>query len=152
MYRNLLLTARLLVKASPRRPRQTDLRRAVSTIYYAMFHFLAEICADILVGSGVWRKTEEWVLAYRSLDHGQAKRFLATIRTVAGSPAIVQFSDLFVRAMDERNKADYDPSARFARAEVLSLIEEAELAINAMKSIAREEKRKLVIRLRFRPR
>ena len=30
------------------RPRQSDLKRAISTAYYALFHALALMCADIL--------------------------------------------------------------------------------------------------------
>ena len=38
---DLLATARRLAKASPRKPRQADLRRSISTAYYALFHALA---------------------------------------------------------------------------------------------------------------
>ena len=34
-----------LAEINPRRPRRTDLCRAVSTTYYAMFHCLAQTCA-----------------------------------------------------------------------------------------------------------
>ena len=33
------------------RPRQAELRRAVSAAYYALFHTLANSCADLLVGT-----------------------------------------------------------------------------------------------------
>lgn len=45
-----LETARDLTTSSTRRPRQTNLRRAVSTTYYALFHCLAKCCADMVVG------------------------------------------------------------------------------------------------------
>lgn len=45
-----LETARDLATSSARRPRQTNLRRAVSTTYYALFHCLAKCCADMVVG------------------------------------------------------------------------------------------------------
>ena len=46
-----IATAKDLVQANTRgRPRETNLRRAVSTAYYALFHGLAECCADMLVG------------------------------------------------------------------------------------------------------
>src|SRR5262245_43956452 len=37
---DLLKQARSLCAASPRRPKQADLRRAVSTAYYSLFHAL----------------------------------------------------------------------------------------------------------------
>ena len=43
--------ARRLALAGPRRPRQADLRRAVSTAYYALFQAMAKDCADVLVGA-----------------------------------------------------------------------------------------------------
>ena len=33
------------------RPNQADLRRAVSTTYYALFHALARCCANTLIGA-----------------------------------------------------------------------------------------------------
>lgn len=44
-------TARSLVtQQGAGRPRETDLRRAVSTAYYALFHCVAASGADLLVG------------------------------------------------------------------------------------------------------
>ena len=40
MYADLLSQAELLARKEPRRPRQASLRRAVSSAYYALFHFL----------------------------------------------------------------------------------------------------------------
>ncbi len=34
------------------RPKQADLRRAISTAYYAVFHALCRMCADSLTGKG----------------------------------------------------------------------------------------------------
>ena len=48
--RDLILTARGLTELSPRRPNQANLRRAVSTAYYAVFHCLAGTAANLLVG------------------------------------------------------------------------------------------------------
>ena len=58
---NLIKTARALLPAKPGRPRNTDLRRAVSTAYYALFHCLARSCADTLIGkSSTVRGTDGW--------------------------------------------------------------------------------------------
>ena len=47
---HLLQVATDLAETNPGRPRRTDLCRAVSTTYYAMFHCLARSCADRLAG------------------------------------------------------------------------------------------------------
>ena len=45
--------------SSARRPRQTNLRRAVSTTYYALFHCLAKCSADMVVGDGAARSVTD---------------------------------------------------------------------------------------------
>ena len=52
----MIATARKLAKASPQKPRQADLKRAVSTAYYALFHAMAKDAADMLVGVGPSRQ------------------------------------------------------------------------------------------------
>ena len=49
--RDSMATARSLAKGDPRRPSQANLRRAVSTAYYAMFHCLAGTAAFNLVAA-----------------------------------------------------------------------------------------------------
>ena len=53
------------------RPRQAELRRAVSAAYYALFHALAHCCANRLAGSG--RDEAAWIQTYRALEHGHAR-------------------------------------------------------------------------------
>ena len=45
--RDLIETARRLVESGAAQPTQADLRRAVSTAYYALFHCLAAATADL---------------------------------------------------------------------------------------------------------
>ena len=68
-------TARSLVgQQGAGRPRETDLRRAVSTAYYGLFHCVASSGADLLVGGKQADRSERaWRQAYRALNHGQAK-------------------------------------------------------------------------------
>ena len=47
---DLAQTAADLLNTGLGRPRQSNLRRAISTVYYAMFHCLAKCCADTIVG------------------------------------------------------------------------------------------------------
>lgn len=47
MSHELIVTARRLANVRTRRPRQADLKRALSTSYYALFHTLAQDCADL---------------------------------------------------------------------------------------------------------
>ena len=54
---------------------QERLRRAVSTAYYAMFHFLANSNANALIGDPTNdNDAMAWNRAYRALEHGDARR------------------------------------------------------------------------------
>lgn len=47
-------------------------RRAVSTAYYAVFHALAQLCADEMLGTAA-PVSIEYTKIYRALDHGTLK-------------------------------------------------------------------------------
>lgn len=70
----LIETARRLAGANPGQPRSTqaDLRRTVSTAYYALFHCLAGAAADLLAGRA--SRGSDWDQVYRALEHGKARR------------------------------------------------------------------------------
>ncbi|MCY4234705.1 MAG: hypothetical protein OXE74_00040 [Cyanobacteria bacterium MAG CAR2_bin_4] len=52
----LLQQAKDLLAQDPRKPRQVNLRRAVSTDYYSLFSLLVEEAAGIMVGGGQGKK------------------------------------------------------------------------------------------------
>jgi hypothetical protein len=49
-------------------PRQVDLRRAISSSYYGLFHACLVAAADEFVGV-TQRATSRYALVYRSIDH-----------------------------------------------------------------------------------
>jgi len=61
-----------------------------------MFNFLARECADLLVGTGVARKSLPWVQVHRALEHGLAKNGCGQVRALGFSTKIVRFADLFI--------------------------------------------------------
>jgi uncharacterized protein (UPF0332 family) len=130
-----LTTARKLSR-SAYRPRQADLKRSISTAYYAIFNFLAGECADLLVGTGKARHWPCWRHVHRALDHGFAKK--ACAKVVASE--IAQFADAFISMQEQRHIADYDPISKFTRAEVVSLIDGVEQAIIDYKKAPRSDK------------
>ena len=118
------------------RPRQAELRRAISAAYYALFHTLAGNCADQLVGGRASTETRQaWRQMYRALDHGQVKRRCTERRpkhVLRMFPQEIQdFADQFVRMQRERHLADYDPFEQFSRSAVIQFIEETKAAIAA---------------------
>lgn len=152
----LLAQAQRLGKATKRRPRQVDLKRAVSAAYYAQFHWLAKLCADTVAGTGASRSERAWQQTYRALAHGRAKDACKKARNVNPPfpPGIVEFAELFVSMQENRHAADYDPLSAFRRAEVETMIKSVDRAINGMKVPPRADLRAFVawVLLETRPR
>lgn len=146
---DLISTARRLAKASPKRPRQSDLKRGVSTAYYALFHSLARECADLLVGTGDTRSDPAWVQVYRALEHGIAKNSCKTAATKTFPNGVLSFADTFVTMQEERHRADYDPEARFARPDVLVLIDNCEQAIRDLLAAPRSDRKAFAVWVLF---
>lgn len=134
----MIVTARKLANASPKKPRQADLRRAVSTAYYALFHAMAKDAADMLLGVGPTRPDRAWTQVYRALDHGVAKSACQAVRNLNFPAGIRSCADAFVSLQQKRHDADYDPDHRVMRADALSAIQEAE---NAIRSLVASPKR-----------
>ena len=134
------------------RPRQTDLCRAVSAVYYAMFHALAQSNADMLVGSAN-RRRPTWRQTYRALEHGEARRRCSNSTQMQAFPVGIQwFGKNFVDMQRLRHTADYDPDAQFTRIQVLDIISIAEDAIATLDSTDRESKHSFAIYILLRQR
>jgi uncharacterized protein (UPF0332 family) len=153
MQRDFLATALRLARASKNKPRQADLRRAVSTAYYAVFTCLAAACADCLVGkTTVKRSSTSWARVFRSLEHKAAK---ATLNRLASDPAqhsISRFSILLNALQEQRHSADYDPLSRIARSEAILAVDQATQAINDLDSLSDDQKHQLAVQLLFKDR
>ena len=112
------------------RPREMDLRGAVSKSYYAMFHALAQTCADTLVGSSAAsRNLPAWRQTYRALNHGYARRQCNRPRLMNQFPDEVRdFGEKFVEMQRNRHGADYNPFPQndLRREQVLRQIAEVE--------------------------
>ena len=150
--RNLIETARSLLSDGPGRPRQTDLRRAVSTTYYAAFHRLMQCCADRLVGTGPAQHTLPWSRVYRALNHSQCTRVCSSADMHALSPLVRKLTNLIPDLKGRRHAADYDPAARFTKSDVLRDIEATELAMDSFDAAPSDDQRTLAVFLLFRER
>ena len=125
--RDLIETARGLTELSPRRPNQANLRRAVSTAYYAVFHCLAGAAANLLVGRS---RGSAWHRVYRALEHGKAKSACGHKQAMKRfQPEIQYFAETFVILQDARHRADYALEGRYYKLDVLADIDQAENAI-----------------------
>lgn len=129
-------TARKLMRSSAsRRPRQSDLKRALSTAYYAMFHTLCRNCADCLIGGASSARSDEaWRQAYRSVEHGFSKKQCKNQDVMAKFPKEIEdFASQFKTLQEKRHAADYDPASRFTRLDVGTWVDAAEVSIRRFK-------------------
>jgi hypothetical protein len=134
----LLAQARFLASLDPHSPVQANLRRAVSSAYYAVFHlFSAEVAAQIVScgPSGLRERTQ------RALNHNAmykaAESFSQSGTRPRNLPAdidlpeplskeIISIAKGFKLLQDERHAADYDVGQSFDRIKVLALVQTAE--------------------------
>ncbi|MDE2646208.1 MAG: hypothetical protein OXI05_10300 [Bacteroidota bacterium] len=138
-------TARKLARGRGGKPQQVDLRRAVSTAYYALFHCAAKAYADALIGTARTRNNLAWKQAYRSLVHAQVARCCNRKEIMEQfSPEIQEFAHVFSLLQSKRYDADYDPSETFHRSEVLKDIKDAENAITNFKEAKLYERKAFV--------
>ena len=141
-------TARDLAASNPRgRPRKTNLRRAVSTTYYALFHCMAKSGADLIVGgSGADRSRPAWRQTYRAIEHGLVRQRCEKLNIISKFPIEIQdFASLFVAMQQKRHNADYDPDANFFKSEVLEMISGAAAAIDGFQKSRPKDRRAFAV-------
>jgi len=152
--RDWLGVANVLVTSHSGKPSAISCRRAVSSIYYALFHCLARDCADLLIGgSNAVRSAEAWKQVYRSLEHGFAKDRCRDKGTIQKFPKQIQnFANYFVLMQEKRHSADYDPTAIFSKLDVVADIETAERAVIEYKSVPAKHRRAFCAYMLFKKR
>lgn len=139
------------VSGSRGRPRQAELRRAMSAAYYALFHTLAHCCADRLAGSG--RAGAAWIQTYRALEHGHARNQCDNRSAMSAFPPEIQsFGRRFVFMQRQRQQADYSPDVTFSRGRVVQFINETEDTITAFESAPNPDRRAFALHVLLRRR
>lgn len=136
MYIDLFKQAEALATLDAKKPKQVNLRRAVSAAYYAVFHYLVEEACRVQFGTQHAQGPYRDVIA-RAFVHGTMKSactgfnggtpkeavFKGLPRDVSGkfpiSMAIKEVARVFADLQQKRHFADYDRSERFKRSEVL---------------------------------
>ena len=142
----------LLDRTGP--PRQANLRRAVSSAYYAVFHLLiAESVALLPARPAALRFQASRAFAHDEMKRvcagiasGSPEKATASILSPAAFSAVLKtvaqaFSDL----QDARHQADYDVSLRFSRTETLTLCLRARQAFVAWKAVRASDEAKVFL-------
>lgn len=154
----------LLVRTRGGPHRQADLRRAISTAYYAAFHTLLIAAADRVIGRGK-RATSQYALVYRSIDHRGLSSFCHLLAQLS-LPAKYRSSEphggftaeirAFARSItdlqQERHSADYDPSRRVEASGAAALIRVARTSIRLWVAASVDRREAFLMLLVFPPR
>ena len=119
----LLDLARRIADIDGENPQQASLRRAISTAYYALFHFVID------EATANWSQSEFRPLLGRVFEHGKMKQ--ACNKFSGGNSMIPPFemratpadhlrfvASTFIEAQEQREDADYDVTRRWRREEV----------------------------------
>ena len=141
--RDLIKTAGDLAVSGNGKPRQSNLLRATSTSYYALFHTLARCCANVLIGgTSADRSKHAWKQAYRALEHGVVKRCCQKSAIMEKFPQEIQdFAAMFVTMQEKRHSADYDPEARTYKSTVLIDLQSVEKVISDFSKVPIKDRR-----------
>ena len=131
LHEDLLEQAEHLVARDPLKPKQANLRRAISSAYYALFHLLVDE-ASKLVASGVdldaLRPRVARAFAHKEMksvsravmfagDSPKVPGEIAGMRTTPPPRDLISVAVAFVRLQEARHEADYDLGRRFTRQE-----------------------------------
>ena len=144
LHQDLLEQAHHLASREPRKPRQASLRRAVSTAYYSLFHFLLHETTNRLFPA---RPTALRERATRAFTHVEARNVCEIfsnekggIKNLTVDPLerqLVEIAAAFVELQEARQRADYDLLQPFDRIQVVGYINRARLAIARWEAIKR---------------
>jgi hypothetical protein len=147
----LALARRLSLGSGHWQPNDAELRRAVSTAYYALFHKIAGTAAERFMGPGQ-QSSAGYALLYRGFEHRKIReicevleastlknKYKFHLRRAAVSKDMQEFARALPSLQEARHLADYDPAAQFLPVDVASLIDAAELALQAFDRVAADE-------------
>ncbi len=150
---DLLLVARMLsTTTGTAPPTDAQLRRAISTAYYALFHKILRSAAERFAGSDQ-DNTPAFSLLYRAFDHRRMKAICESLqaptlskpyqnhlRRTTVSSHMRDFAVAFTDLRAARVRADYEPSGQFLSSDASSLIDSAQVAIEAFDQIPPSER------------
>lgn len=162
---HLLEQAEILIQppeAGP--PRQANIRRAISSAYYAVFHSVVTAAADQYIGK-TKRQASQYGLVYRSVDHRWLRelcenvqkptpptRYRPHVPTNGFGENIVAFAAQLVELQDKRNAADYDPMIKVRTVDAALAIRGARSALGRFNRASPARKKAFLALLLFQPR
>jgi len=155
--------SRLISAPVAGRPRQVDVRRSISSAYYAIFHAVITAAADEFVGA-VHRSTREHGLVMRSVDHRTIKTicidltktqlpraYRSYVPPAGFADDITAFADVFSDLQEQRHAADYDSLKSYVTADAQGAIANARTALGKLRHAPASDRRAFLFLLLFPP-
>lgn len=145
VHHDLLEQAIHLAALDRKKPKQVNLRRAVSAAYYAVFHFLITKAVDNVASSKIPIIKNQ---LRRGFSHKEMKNVCKEYAIATSSPPaqisknisylckteiqiqIKRISKIFCELQEARHAADYDLGQKFSRTQVIALITRAKDTID----------------------
>ena len=127
---DLLDHAERLIAPPPNRPRQVDLRRAISAAYYALFHQLSGDAAELYASAPATAAALRRLVEHAGLQHA-AQRFrggtvpAALAAVCTPSPELRRVATDVTALQSLRHAADYDLARTFDKPTAVAAIESA---------------------------
>lgn len=127
------------------RPKPIWLRRAVSSAYYGLFHYICRETADHLLPNGTLEQRLRLARSFGHPDLNQACAWIAgrpggansnvqpIVDSLRSSP-IAGVAASFCDLQEARHRADYDHLAPFSKATAIAHVDDAEKAISTLKN------------------
>jgi hypothetical protein len=148
----LLAVARMLAEGSTETPpSDAQLRRAVSSAYYALFHTVVRAGAQRFMGPGSEGRPG-YNLLYRGFTHSRLKDVCNRLDVTQLAPRMQEqlgrqsvgqdirdFASSFVALQELRELADYDSRALLGQSDAIGSVETADLALQAFARITPDE-------------
>lgn len=161
-HEHLLQQADRLIPPQRGRPRQADIRRAISTAYYGLFHAILTAATDQFVGKNS-RDRAQYGLVYRSVDHSRLRELCNQVRSSSEKikpyapsggfdPEIHAFAAATVDLQEKRFIADYDVMVSVNLSTALLAIASARAALVRFNRATEEQREAFLSLLMFRPR
>ncbi|WP_159012675.1 hypothetical protein [Bradyrhizobium sp. S69] len=145
-------------------PRQVNIRRAISTAYYGLFHAMLAAGADQFIGV-TKRDTSQYSLVYRSVDHRGLRNLCEEIKkqnlparyqpyapSNGFGPNIQALASTVVELQEKRHAADYNPMQRMRRIDADLAIKTARAALMRFEKASPKRKLAFLALLLFPPR
>jgi hypothetical protein len=143
-------------------PLQENLRRAVSSAYYSLFHTVLTAAADMVVGD---RSNVLYELVYRSVAHtwlrdlcGDMRKRPMPQRYKRYEPQggfgqeMIAFAEIVTQLQEARNEADYSPSLHLLRSDAIMFLSRTRSAFTHFGAAPAAERKAFLTLVLFQPR